>query len=128
MKPTHLIVGLGNPEGKYFQTYHNLGFLAVDEIAKRHNAEFKKKGNQMTVQIGNAILLKPLTYMNLSGQAVVAVSRKFKIAPENIIVIVDDLYIEKGSIRLSLVEVVADIMGFGQLTNFLVQTSTHAFV
>jgi len=102
-----LIVGLGNPEGKYFRTYHNLGFLAVDEIATRHSLEYKKKGNQMTAGLphnGNmphAILLKPLTYMNRSGEAVVAITRKSNLPVENIIVIYDDLYIDKGKIRIT---------------------------
>ncbi|MCL2228346.1 MAG: aminoacyl-tRNA hydrolase [Firmicutes bacterium] len=101
MKITHLVVGLGNPEGKYFQTWHNMGFLAVDLLAEKHGLEFKKKGNQMTCQLGGTIVLKSLTYMNLSGQAVLAVVRKHKIAPENIVVVYDDLYIEKGHIRIS---------------------------
>jgi len=108
-----LVVGLGNPEGKYFKTYHNIGFVVAEEIAKKLGAEFKKKGNQLLAKCGafppapplsrthSALLLKPLTYMNLSGQAVVAVARKYKIAPENIIVICDDLHIEKGNIRIA---------------------------
>jgi len=101
MKKTWLVVGLGNPEGKYFQTYHNVGFLAAEEIAKHFNVPFKKKGNQLLAKAHKVLILKPLTYMNLSGQAVVAVVRKHKILPENIIVIMDDLYIEKGNIRIS---------------------------
>lgn len=100
-----LVVGLGNPEGKYFKTYHNVGFIVAEEIAKQLGTEFKKKGNQLIANVKTPVadlfILKPLTYMNLSGQAVVAVSRKHKIAPENIIVICDDLYIEKGNIRIS---------------------------
>ena len=106
MTKTILVVGLGNPEGKYFQTWHNLGFLAVDALANRLSLTFKKKGNQSLAEfrIPNSelktIVLKPLTYMNLSGQAVLAVSRKYKIQPENIIVLHDDLYIDKGKIRI----------------------------
>ena len=96
-----LIAGLGNPEGKYFQTYHNVGFLVADEIAKKSGAEFRKKGNQMVADAPNALILKPLTYMNLSGQAVVAVMRKRGILPENVIVICDDLAIDKGNIRVA---------------------------
>jgi PTH1 family peptidyl-tRNA hydrolase len=95
-------VGLGNPEGKYFSTYHNLGFLCAEELARRWGAEFKKRGNQLTAMHGDTVILKPLTYMNLSGQAVVAIQRKYKIPPENIIVICDDLYIEKGNIRVTI--------------------------
>jgi len=97
-----LIVGLGNPEGKYFKTYHNIGFVVADMIAEKLGVAFKKKGNQLvTNKSGVAIVLKPLTYMNLSGQAVVAVARKYKIAPENIIIVCDDLHIEKGNIRIA---------------------------
>jgi len=98
---THLVVGLGNPEGKYFQTYHNVGFLAAENLAEKFKMPFKKKGNQMLAKVGKTLVLKPLTYMNLSGQAVLAVVRKHKIPIENVIVICDDLYIEKGNIRVS---------------------------
>jgi len=101
MKFTHLVVGLGNPEGKYFSTYHNIGFMTAESIAKVLECEFKKKGNQMLATAGRTIILKPLTYMNLSGQAVVAVCRKHKIPPENVVAIADDLYIDKGHIRVS---------------------------
>ena len=96
-----LIVGLGNPEGKYFKTYHNVGFNAVEIVAEKLDTEFKKKGNQLMAKVDNVLILKPLTYMNLSGQAVVAVTRKHKIKPENVIVLYDDLYIDKGHIRIS---------------------------
>ena len=99
---TFLVVGLGNPEGKYFETWHNLGFKAAERFAGTKS--FTKKGNQMlatTHENGNKIIiLKPLTYMNLSGQAVVAVSRKYKISPEQIIVFVDDIYLDIGTVRL----------------------------
>lgn len=99
---TFLVVGLGNPEGKYFETWHNLGFKAAELFAGPQT--FKKKGNQLLCEtkVGDAkvIILKPLTYMNLSGQAVVAVSRKYKIPPENIIVFVDDIYLDVGTVRL----------------------------
>ena len=99
---TWLVVGLGNPEGKYFETWHNLGFKAAELFAA--GQPFKKKGNQLLYQtkIGNdkIIVLKPLTYMNLSGQAVVAVSRQYKIPPERVIVFVDDIYLDIGTVRL----------------------------
>ena len=100
MKKTLLFVGLGNPEGKYFNTYHNLGFWAAECLAKNLDLEFKKKGNQLLAK-GPHLILKPLTYMNLSGQAVLAVCRKHKIQPENVVVFMDDLYIDKGKIRIT---------------------------
>jgi len=100
-----LFVGLGNPEGKYFNTYHNVGFLAAEKMALQYSAEFKKKGNQLlakfSIQDADIFILKPLTYMNLSGQAVVALIRKEKIEVENIFVFMDDLYIDKGAIRVT---------------------------
>ena len=106
MKTTWLLVGLGNPEGKYFQTYHNVGFLTADAVTARHGLQFKKKGNLLITDYNTAdskvFILKPLTYMNLSGQAVLAVARKQKIAPENIIIFTDDLYIDKGNIRITM--------------------------
>ena len=102
MKNLFLLAGLGNPEGKYFNTYHNIGFLCADKLVADLSVEFKKKGNQMIAKCDFGFILKPLTYMNLSGQAVQAVARKYKIAPEKIIVFVDDLYIDKGNIRIAL--------------------------
>ena len=99
---TYLVVGLGNPEGKYFETWHNLGFKAAERLAG--DLVFTKKGNQMLCDTHlhghKVIILKPLTYMNLSGQAVVAVSRKYHIPPEQIIVFVDDIYLDIGTVRL----------------------------
>jgi PTH1 family peptidyl-tRNA hydrolase len=100
-----LVVGLGNPEGKYFESWHNLGFKTAEKFAAKHNIEFQKKGNQSICSYNEndnkIFVLKPLTYMNLSGQAVVAVARKYKIQPENIIVFCDDIYIDIGNIRIS---------------------------
>ena len=99
---TFLVVGLGNPEGKYFETWHNLGFKAAERFAG--DLPFTKKGNQMTatthINGDKIIILKPLTYMNLSGQAVVAVCRKYKIPAEQVIVFVDDIYLDIGTVRL----------------------------
>lgn len=106
-----LVVGLGNPEGKYFDTWHNLGFRCAEVLAEHFSLEFKKKGNQLLAkadivsenggQADTIFVLKPLTYMNRSGEAVVALTRKQKIEAENIIVFVDDLYIDKGKIRIT---------------------------
>jgi len=96
MKTKWLVVGLGNPEGQYFNTWHNLGFVA----AERMGAEFKQKGNMLIAEQDNTFIIKPLTYMNRSGEAVLAIIRKRGIKPENIIVFVDDLYIDKGKIKI----------------------------
>jgi len=101
-----LLVGLGNYPAKYDQTRHNLGFLAVEHIAQKFKCEpFKadKKffGQVSYGQIGNkkVILLKPHTYMNLSGKAVQAVSHFYKIKPQDIVLFFDDADLEFGTVR-----------------------------
>lgn len=108
-----LIVGLGNPEKKYDGTRHNVGFAALDFFAKEIGAEFKmsEKFNaeiaESTVQFKTkrvrAMLIKPQTYMNLSGEAVAKVVNFYKFRPEDQVWIVhDDLDIELGTIRIRL--------------------------
>lgn len=104
-----LIVGLGNPEPKYDQTRHNIGFAAADALArswqislsenrKFHGAFGEGRGPQ-----GDKVrLLKPLTYMNRSGEAIRAVTDWFKLAPESVLVIYDDMDLPMGKIRLRL--------------------------
>ena len=92
-----LIIGLGNPGKEYLNTRHNAGFMAVDAFAKKHDITFslepKMKGMLAQVNLGGnkAILLKPMTYMNLSGEAVSLVMNFYKIPVEDILVISDDL-------------------------------------
>lgn len=99
-----LIVGLGNPEGAYFNTWHNLGFVVAEGVATHLGVDFKKKGNMLiadcSVDGGVVYVQKPLTYMNRSGEAVVALKRKTGIKTGNIIVLVDELYLDKGKIRI----------------------------
>ena len=101
-----LIVGLGNPGKQYEGTRHNAGFIAIDEVAKHYGAEFKleSKLKGMVAKInsnGNkAILLKPMTYMNLSGESVVATAQFYKIPLEDIVIICDDLDTKIGTYRL----------------------------
>ena len=99
-----LIVGLGNPESKYEKTYHNVGFMALDKLAEKLAVNFTKKmcdGIVAETRIGGdkVFLLKPLTYMNLSGFAVNKMMRKFKIMPEAVYVFVDDIDLPLGKIR-----------------------------
>ena len=101
----YLIVGLGNPENEYGNTRHNMGFDTIDEIAKRNNIEVNKnkfKGLYQTTIIQNqkVILLKPQTYMNLSGESIKEVVDFYQIKPDEIIVIYDDIDTEKGNIRI----------------------------
>ncbi|MBQ8891973.1 MAG: aminoacyl-tRNA hydrolase [Bacilli bacterium] len=99
-----LIVGLGNPGREYLNTRHNVGFYYLDLFAKEINATFKEKFNGMyaKVKVNNqdVILLKPLTYMNLSGECVRDFVNYFKIDAKDILVIHDDLDMEIGRIKL----------------------------
>lgn len=97
-----LIVGLGNPDLKYKNTRHNIGFMALDYYAKEKRYSFKKKKEfKGEVYLSkDFILLKPLTYMNLSGESVQAVSNFYKISPEDILVISDDFNIPFLKLRL----------------------------
>jgi len=99
-----LIVGLGNPGKKYELTRHNIGFLILDKFASKKNLHFKKKENYQYVEgsTGSStfFLLKPITYMNLSGIAVSEFLSKINIPLENMLVIVDDVNLELGKIRL----------------------------
>lgn len=99
-----LIVGLGNPGKEYEKTYHNLGFLALDYFCLQNNIEIKKaKDNALIFEgkINNkkVILAKPQTYMNLSGTSVVRLAKRFDIKPENVLIIYDDIDLEKGQVR-----------------------------
>ena len=100
-----LIVGLGNPGSDYRDTYHNVGFMAVDMLAARLGApdfKYDKKSNSALSELaigGKVILCKPETFMNLSGNAVSSLSRYYKIPPEDILVIYDDIDIAKGTVR-----------------------------
>ena len=100
-----LIVGLGNPGGEYDETRHNVGFQVIDELKQQFShAVFDKKfkGLVTRARIGgeDAVLLKPMTYMNLSGESVGPAAGFYKIPPEDIIVIHDELDIEPGRIKL----------------------------
>ncbi|MDR1365927.1 MAG: aminoacyl-tRNA hydrolase [Holosporales bacterium] len=97
-----LIVGLGNPGHEYDGTRHNVGFMSVDRIAERHKAAgFKQHGNGSIASLSQSktLLLKPTTYMNLSGVAVLSVSSFYKIPPKDIVVIHDDIDLPIGVLR-----------------------------
>ncbi|MGN1201199.1 MAG: aminoacyl-tRNA hydrolase [Candidatus Caccovivens sp.] len=98
----NIVVGLGNPDEKYKNTYHNVGFDAVDVLAKRLGITFSKQKYKAVVGEGSfngekLMLVKPLTYMNNSGQSLALVKEKFKDA--RIIVILDDIDLPRGNIR-----------------------------
>jgi peptidyl-tRNA hydrolase, PTH1 family len=104
----HAIVGLGNPGDEYARTRHNAGFWCVDRLAARLNAglrrEAKFHGDFGRVKLGGAdvLLLKPSTFMNRSGQAVQALAQFYKITPDRMLIVHDELDLPAGTVRLKL--------------------------
>lgn len=101
----YLIVGLGNPEQEYSKTRHNMGFNVINEISKQYGIEVNKskfKGlyGSGVIEGQKVILLKPQTYMNLSGESIIEAMNFYKIGVEKLIVIYDDIDINPGSIRI----------------------------
>ena len=101
----YLVVGLGNPDKRYRNTRHNTGFIAVDYMAKQLGVEIgKKKFDSLTAETVIAgekvLLMKPQTYMNLSGVAVEKAASCYKIPPENVIIIFDDISLPVGKLRI----------------------------
>ena len=100
-----LIVGLGNPGKEYEKTRHNCGFRAIDLLAKTlgckiDKAKFQGLYGQVTYQGRKLFLLKPMTYMNLSGKSVLQLSAYYQIPPQRIIVLFDDISLEPGRLRI----------------------------
>ena len=100
-----LIVGLGNPEEKYFKTFHNMGYLAAGDAAAHLGAKFKKKECEASVAEGylggeKVIVARPLTYMNASGRAVKQLMARYKLTPGEIVVLYDDYDLPKGHVRI----------------------------
>ena len=104
MAQTYLIAGLGNIGPEYALTRHNMGFMTLDALAAASNVVFSTQRYDDMAEMrlkGNTLhLLKPSTYMNLSGKAVAYWFKKLNIAPENLLVVVDDLALPFGALRL----------------------------
>ena len=105
MESPFLIVGLGNPGKKYERTRHNVGFMVIDTIASRLKMTFTKIEERywtcsQQYQNKNIILMKPATYMNLSGRAVASGMARYNIDLSNLLVICDDINLEFGTIRI----------------------------
>ena len=103
--PKYIIVGLGNPGVKYNNTRHNVGFIAMDTIANKCGVELNKlKYNALiaTCKIEDTpvLLMKPQTYMNNSGQSVTQAMSFYKIPPENVVIIFDDISLDVGKMRV----------------------------
>ncbi|MFO7810555.1 MAG: aminoacyl-tRNA hydrolase [Candidatus Delongbacteria bacterium] len=100
-----IIIGLGNPGSKYSDTWHNLGFISVDRFAEKHKLSFKAGKGRFYAASGflneeKIVLVKPTTYMNLSGIAVSQVMNFYGVTAQDIIVVFDDINLEMGNIRI----------------------------
>lgn len=107
MPDIKLFAGLGNPGDKYKNTRHNLGFTVLDAVAEAKGLKFKNLENMADIsfydgQNGKIILLKPMTFMNLSGEPVASAARYYKIKPEEIFVFYDDFSIPLGEYRIRM--------------------------
>lgn len=105
--PVRLVVGLGNPGPKYARTRHNAGFLVVDELARRHQLKLKRRRHAEEARLSAALspsgqellLMKPLTFMNLSGRAVQAGLSRLRAQPGELLLVHDDIDLPLGRLR-----------------------------
>lgn len=97
-----LVVGLGNPGRKYKDTKHNIGFMCLDKYAQDNSGTFKKdnKFRGESLKLGNLVLLKPHTFMNLSGESIRLIMDYYNIDVEDVLIIYDDLSLPLGKLRL----------------------------
>jgi PTH1 family peptidyl-tRNA hydrolase len=105
MPDLYLIAGLGNPGPRYATTRHNIGFRVLDRLAARHTLAFSKTEQRAQVTTGmilgqRVLLAKPMTYMNLSGDSIAPLARFYKIPPERVLIVCDDLDIPLGTLRM----------------------------
>ena len=101
----YIVVGLGNPGDKYEKTRHNVGFNVIDLLAKEYSIDVSKLKHKALIGEGRVgtekvILVKPMTYMNLSGESVVDICNYYNVDLENVIVIYDDIDLDVGKIRI----------------------------
>ena len=97
-----MIAGLGNPGREYEQTRHNIGFLVVDRLAAQFGSTWEKstRWGAILAKCGEVILVKPMTYMNRSGEPLGAIGQFYKIEPPEILIVLDDLALPPGRLRL----------------------------
>lgn len=124
-----LIVGLGNPGMQYAATRHNIGFEVVDSLAEAYNIQITKSKYKALIGEGNiggekVILMKPQTYMNLSGEAVKVCMDFHKISNQDLIVIYDDISLEVGQLRLRQT---GSAGGHNGIKNIIAQLGTQEF-
>lgn len=101
----HLVVGLGNPGSKYENTRHNAGFIALDYIANQLDVNFNKSKfdalfSEAVIDGKRVLLIKPQTFMNLSGESVIQFMSFYKIPSENVIILFDDISLAPGNLRV----------------------------
>ena len=126
---TWLVVGLGNPGARYESTRHNMGFLALDRLAEREKLRFNKlrfKAWTAEWKLGEdkVLVMKPQTYMNLSGESVGAAARFYKIPADHILVVSDDISLPVGKLRLRSA---GSAGGHNGLKNIIQHLGTDAF-
>lgn len=124
-----IILGIGNVGDIYTDTRHNSGFQAIDLLAEDFDMEFKKKDFKSMIAKGkifgeDVLLMKPLTYVNLSGEALILAKNFYKVSLEDIIILVDDMDTDPGKIRL---RVKGSAGGHNGLKSIIQQLGTDAF-
>ena len=125
-----LIAGLGNPGEQYAGTRHNLGFMVVNELSRRWQIEFDKKRFDGRFGMGlmcdkKVALIKPSTFMNRSGQSVLAAVNFYRLEPQDVLVVMDDLSLPAGRVRLRLKGSAGGQKGLGDILNHLGSTEVR---
>lgn len=125
-----LIVGLGNPGGQYEQTRHNIGFMVVDKLARELNTASvsfteEKKYSALVARVGDVLLVKPQTYMNNSGKSVASLFSFYKLTPDDLWVVHDDIDLPLGKIRIRQK---GGSAGHNGVTSIITAISSDAFV
>lgn len=128
-RPVKIIVGLGNPGDKYAATRHNVGFMAIDYLAEQYGIKvdrIKFKGLYGEVRLGGekVLLLKPQTFMNLSGESVREMCEFYKVPMEDVVVIYDDISMKVGSLRI---REKGSAGGHNGIKNIIYQMQTDVF-
>jgi len=124
-----LVAGLGNPGREHEQDRHNAGWMVVDELARRHGGSFRSKFSGRLAETRMAdrrvALLKPETYMNESGRSIAAAARFFKVTPESLLVVPDDVDLDVGRLQARLG---GGLAGHNGLRSIAQELGTHEFL
>ena len=103
-KPIRVVAGLGNPGPEYAATRHNIGFMVVDQFAAQFGSTWERspKWDAVSAKCGGVLLVKPMSFMNRSGYPLLAIMQFYKIEPREILVVLDDLVLPLGRLRLRI--------------------------